>query len=300
MAKSTEVDLIQDMKETIKSSGGSKKDIFYVGADSKRRVRFLQELTEGLKLSFHAHWERGLNALCGMMDGDECPYCDTTDDELRETMKTVTMYAFSVWDYDANAVRILLYKATGASPIPWLLEFNGEFGTIKDRDYTIKKIGKGQGSSIAVLSAEVSPFRNKKAIPFTKKQTLKLLRKAHPFDEDDVEQDEDDEPKKKSSKAAKSSKSSKGSAGGKKKEEKKQSPKAMLKQLTEEELRDIAIEFGVSKKELKGLDKAEIIELLISDYEEDDVVEACNNILESREDEDEDEEDDEDDDDDDE
>ena len=41
------MNLISAMKERIKSSGTSKKDVFYVAADSKRRIRFLQELDTG-------------------------------------------------------------------------------------------------------------------------------------------------------------------------------------------------------------------------------------------------------------
>ena len=57
------MNLISAMKERIKSSGTSKKDVFYVAADIKRRIRFLQELDTGYEFKFHTHWERGINAL---------------------------------------------------------------------------------------------------------------------------------------------------------------------------------------------------------------------------------------------
>ena len=100
------MNLISAMKERIKSSGTSKKDVFYVAADSKRRIRFLQELDTGYEFKFHTHWERGINALCCEHYHQDCPYCADTDENMKES----TMYAWNVWDYDANKVVILLFN----------------------------------------------------------------------------------------------------------------------------------------------------------------------------------------------
>lgn len=272
--------LIDSMKERIKNSGTSRKEVFYVGADSKRRVRFLQELDDGFEFKFHSHWSRGVNALCAEVYGKDCPYCSDTDEEMKE----ITQYAWSVWDYDANAVRILLYKATGISPVPQLIEFAEEYGTICDRDYTIKKIGKGMSGSITVIPSEVNKFKNKKAKAFTYKQIVKLLEKAYPINSEDEENDEDEEVKSKSKKTSKNVK-------------KKNEPtiEEKLSELSLNDLRNIAIELGVSKKELKGLDEEEIVELLIDDNEEDELEEAYQDYIDDNEyDEDEEEDEDED------
>ena len=166
------MNLISAMKERIKSSGTSKKDVFYVAADSKRRIRFLQELDTGYEFKFHTHWERGINALCCEHYHQDCPYCADTDENMKES----TMYAWNVWDYDANKVVILLYKATGITPVPAFIEFFEEYGTICDRDYTIKKIGKGMSGNITVIPGEISKFRNSKAKPWNEKQIIKILR----------------------------------------------------------------------------------------------------------------------------
>lgn len=271
--------LIDSMKERIKNSGTSRKEVFYVGADAKRRIRFLQELDDGFELKFHSHWNRGINALCAETYGKDCPYCADTDEEMKE----VTQYAWSVWDYDANAVRIFLYKATGISPVPQLIEFAEEYGTICDRDYTIKKIGKGMSGSITVIPAEVSKFTNKKAKAFNYKQVVKLLEKAYPLNSEDVEEDddEDEKPKNKASKKQQ------------KKAKKEPTIEEKLSELDLDDLRNIAIEMGVSKKELKGLDEEEIVELLVDDNDEDDLLEAYEEYMENADGDDDEDEDDE-------
>lgn len=269
--------LIEAMKERIKNSGSSRKEVFYVGADSKRRIRFLQELDDGFEFKFHSHWNRGINALCAEAYGKDCPYCADTDEEMKE----ITQYAWSVWDYDANAVRILLYKATGITPVPQLIEFAEEYGTICDRDYTIKKTGKGMSGNITVIPSEIGKFSNKKAKPFTLKQVTKLLQEAFPINEEDAE-DEDDEPKK-SKKVQKKAK------------KKEKTIEEKLSELDLDDLRNIAIELGVSKKELKGLDEEEIVELLVDDNDEDDLKEAYDEYIDSLDNEDDDDDEDDDD-----
>ena len=263
-------DLISTMKERIKSSGISRREVFYIGADSKRRIRFLQELNEGYEYTFHSHWTKGINALCAEQCGLDCLYCEDTDPE----MKTYSMYAWSVWDSDANAVQILLYKVTGITPVPQLIEFYEEYGTIMDRDYTIKKTGKGMGSSITVIPGEISKFRNTKAKPYTEKQVKKILAKAFPANVTDSVSDEDVEEEEVANKAksvdAKKAKSEK-------KQKKPRTLENKLHDLHDSELADIAFDFGISKKETKGLDKDEVIDLLISDYDEEDLLEAYSN-----------------------
>lgn len=268
--------LIDSMKERIKSSGVNKKEVFYIAPDSKRRIRFLQELDDGFEFKFHSHWNRGINALCLEEVGKNCPYCGSDDDEMKE----YTNYAFSVFDYDSNDVKILLYKATGLTPLPAFIEFFDEYGTIMDRDYTIKKSGKGMSGNITVLPGERSQFRNSKAKPFTKKQIIGILAKAFPVSAEDISDDDDDEEEEVKPKK---------SSNAKKAKKKEPTIEEKLSELDLSDLRNIAIELGVSKKELKGLDEEEIVELLIDDNEEDDLTEAYEEYMENNDEEEDDE-----------
>lgn len=264
--------LIDSMKERIKNSGVNKKEVFYIAADSKRRIRFLQELDSGYEFKFHSHWNKGINALCAETYGKPCPYCNDSDEEMKE----ITNYAFSVFDYDSNDVKILLYKATGLTPLPAFIDFFDEYGTIMDRDYTIKKSGKGMSGNITVLPGERTTFRNAKAKPYTKKQIINILQKAFPVNEDDYEIDEEEEEKPKKAKKQE-----------KKTKKKDKTIEEKLQELDIDDLKNIAIELGISKKELKGLDEDEIIELMVDDYEEDDLTEVYDEYMDDDEEEEE-------------
>lgn len=262
--------LIENMRDRIKNGGSNLRDVFYIAADSKRRIRFLQELDTGFEFHFHSHFNRKINALCGTEYNHDCPYCGDQDPD----MKDVVMYAWNVWDYDANAVRILLYKATGISPVPALIDFYDEYSTIMDRDYTIKKTGQRLNSVISVLPGDIAKFRNK-AKPYTRQQIVQILAKAYPFGEDEIDQDEEQERPVKNKKIEKKAK------------KKEKTLEEKLLELDIADLREIAIELGVSKKELKGLDEEEIVELLLDDNDEEDVEEAYQEYIEDSDDEDE-------------
>lgn len=256
--------LIDSMKERIKNSGANKKEVLYVAPDTKRRIRFLQELDSGLEFRFHSSFNKGINALCPEMYGKTCPYCGNDD----ESMKENTMYAFSVFDYDSNGVKILLYKANGVSPLPSFIEYFDEYGTIMDRDYTIKKNGKGMSGSFTVMAGDRTTFRNAKAKPYTKSQIIKVLQKAFPVNQEDYIDDDEEEEEVKPAKKTKKTK-------------KEKTIQEKLSELELSDLKEIAIELGVSKKELKGLEEEEIIELLTDDNEEDDLIEAYNDYMDS-------------------
>ena len=110
----------------------------------------------------------------------------------------------------------------------------------------------------------------------------KHIRTAKNNDDDD----EDEAPKKSKSKKEEPKKAKK-----EKKEDKKWQKD--LEACDEDELKAIAIELGMTKKELKGIeDEDELFMTIITDYEKDDIVEAYNSVMnDDDEDDDEDDED---------
>ena len=122
------------MKAKIAASGSSKKELLYFGKDSVKRVRFLQELDTGFTFQFHNDWNAGILELCkDPEDHENCKLCE-------QGIKVYENFAWSVWDYDSNAVRILLFKASGISPIPAFIEMYEEFGTIMEYHIPVKMI----------------------------------------------------------------------------------------------------------------------------------------------------------------
>ena len=183
--------LVDDIKNQVKKSGTNKGKFLYFKSGTKVRVRFLDDMDEGHKVRFHDSYAAGINVPCQEEFGHECPYCD--DDELR----TRDQYAWSVWDYDAKEVKILMAPVNQCSPVPALVSMYEAYGTLCDRDYVITKSGQQQSTTFSVVPMDKAKFRNDKAKPLSEQKFLQLLDKAFPCDDND---DEDDEPKKKSKK----------------------------------------------------------------------------------------------------
>lgn len=246
---------MDQIKTAVKNSGSSKKDILYFGADSSKRIRFLQELDDGHSYTFHSDFETKIYEPCqDQEDHEDCKLC-------QQGIGTKEVFVWSVYDYDTSSVKLLAIKATGISPVPALIEFFEEYGTIMDRDYKIKKVGKGMGGSYTVTPLDKEKFGVKKAKPFSEKEIWEMFKKAYSSkdvdDEDDDDEEEEEVPAKKSKKKAKKEKSLKDKYLG----------------LDWDEVRDIALEIGMTKKELKAFDEdvEELVEELFDNYDEEDL-----------------------------
>lgn len=212
--------IIGSIKNQAAKSGGNKEKILYVKADSKVRIRFLQELDDGYEFTFHDSYAEGINAICQEELGKNCPLCGNED------LRTRSLYAWSVYNYDTKKVEVMLYAVNQCTPVQSLVNMSENYNTIMDRDYVLSKSGKGQSTTYTVIPQDKQKFRNTKASPYTKSAILKILDKAYPLsdefkeddDEDDdidfVEEDLDEENEKKS----KSKKSSNNKVSKKKKE----------------------------------------------------------------------------------
>ena len=253
--------LIKKMKDRIAKSGSSKKEIMYFGKDTVKRIRFLQELDEGFQFQFHNDYNASIYTLC--KDQEEHEDCHLCKDEIA----IQDVFVWSVWSYDDNAVRIIAFKATGVSPVPSFIEMYEEFGTIMDRDYKVKKVGQGMGGSFVVTPLDKERFKNKKAKPFDEDQIREMLEKAYPEKKDDEEEDDEEEEVK-----TKKKKTSK----------KKVSVRDKYKELDWDDLQEIALEIGVSKKQLKKFDEdeEELVDYLFDEYEEEDLEEMLEELEE--------------------
>lgn len=187
--------LLDSIKRDAKKSGGNKAKFIYFREGEKQRVRFLQDMDEGMEIVFHDSFEAGINVPCQEIFGRECPYCE--DDSLR----TRSQYAWSVWNYETNQVQVFMFPMNNCSPLAALVAMYDTYGTLMDRDYVISVTGKQQNKTFSVVPMDKVKFRNTKAKPFSKKQMLSMLDKAWPAD--DTEEDEEEETKKRKKKARK-------------------------------------------------------------------------------------------------
>lgn len=188
--------LLDKIKQDAKNSGGNKGKFFYVKDGDKRRIRFLEDMDDGKEITFHDSFEANINIPCQEIFGRKCPYCD------EEGLRTRTMYAWSVWDYEAKEVKILMYAMNNCSPIGAIAAAYETYGTLTDRDYVVTCTGKQKDKTMNVMPMDKEKFRNDKAKPYSEKAFLEILDKAYPNEYSD----EDDEPKMKKKSAVKSKK----------------------------------------------------------------------------------------------
>ncbi len=189
--------LLDDIKNDVKRSGSNKSKLIYFRPDSKKRVRFLQDLEEGYEVDIHGNWQEGVTAVCGHEYGHSCKFCDVNEeleaDNENPKYDTKTNYIWSVYDYDDNQVKLMCFKVNRCSPIPPLVAMFENYGTLVDRDYVITQSGKGIEKTFTVIPQDKSKFRNAKAKPFSKQAVLKILLEAWP---DSKSWDEDEKPAK--------------------------------------------------------------------------------------------------------
>ena len=186
--------LLSEIKKDAKKSGQNKGKFIYFREGQKQRIRFLQDMDDGLQITFHDSFEQSINVPCQEHFDRECPYCDD------DTVRTRSQYVWSVWNYETNEVQLFMFPVNNCSPIPALVAMYETYGTLVDRDYVISVSGKQQNKTFSVVPMDKVKFRNTKAKPYSESQVLKMLDKAFPCDTDTDEDDEDYTPKSKKKK----------------------------------------------------------------------------------------------------
>lgn len=171
--------ILSSIKKGVATSGSNKGKVIFVKADSKVRIRFLSEVEDGIEVTIHDHFDKGINALCLDHLDAECPYCD--DSELR----TRKAYIWSVWDFDAKEVKLFVGFANNFNPLPSFIALYESYGTLKDRDYVIQRDGSGTNSKYSVIPMDKVKFKNPKAKPYTEEKLIDILSKAYPVNESD-------------------------------------------------------------------------------------------------------------------
>lgn len=190
--------LVDKIKADAKKSGSNKGKFIYFREGTKLRVRFLQDMDDGMEVTFHDSYEQGINVPCQEHFGRSCPYCED------ESIRTRSQYIWSVWNYEAKEVQLFMFPVNNCSPIPALMAMYENYGTLCDRDYVISVSGKQTTKSYSVVPMDKVKFRNEKAKAYSEAQVLKMLDKAWPCEDSDSddEDEEDEAPKRKADKKA--------------------------------------------------------------------------------------------------
>ena len=190
--------ILEKIKEASKKSGQSKDKFVLFREGEKKRIRFLTDFEDGMEITFHDSYEQGINVPCQEMYGKSCEYCEM------EGLRTRSLFAWSVWDYGAKEVKILMQAVNNCTAVPAIMALYEDYGTLLERDLVITKTGKQQNTTFTVVPQDKNTFKNSKAKPLSEDAILKFLAKAYP-DENAEDEDEDDyeeeKPKKKGKKA---------------------------------------------------------------------------------------------------
>lgn len=189
--------LIDKIKADVKKGGQNKRKFTYFKEGQKQRIRFLQDMDEGMEIPFHDSYELGINVPCQELFDRECPYCDD------ESLRTRNQYVWSVYNYEAKEVQLFMYAVNNCTPIPALMAMYENYGTLTDRDYVISVTGKAQNKTYSVVPMDKVKFRNTKAKPYSNKAVLQMIDKAYPCEATEDEEEEDEALKRKKKKTAK-------------------------------------------------------------------------------------------------
>lgn len=179
--------LVDKIKSDVKRSGSNKGKFTYIRDGQKVRVRFLTDMDDGMEVTFHDSFEQGVNVPCQELFGRDCPYCE------REGLRTRSLYAWSVYNYESKQVEVFMFAVNNCSPIPALMAMYENYGTLLDRDFVISVSGKQTNKTYSVVPMDKVKFRNEKAKAFSEKAILKMIDKAWPADDIESEDDEDDD-----------------------------------------------------------------------------------------------------------
>lgn len=191
---------IKSLKEEISKSGTNRGKFLFLREGGKARVRFLTEFSDGVTVPFHDNYKLSVNVPCQELFGRQCPHCD--DEDLR----TRNQYAWAVFDYESNEVKILMHAINNCTPVGALAAFFEAYGTITDRDYELKKIGSGTNTTYSVVPLNPTKFRNKNAKPMSEQAILKAIDKAYPCEGVEDDEDEEEEKPRKTNKQKKAGK----------------------------------------------------------------------------------------------
>lgn len=187
--------LLDSLRVSIQKSGNSRKDFFEIRDGDVRKIRFISDLEDGIQLTFHSKWQE-FDTPCLSHYGFECKYCDMDNDPQ---VKTSDRFAWTIYNREEKSRQIFMYKTNDKTPIPQILSAYEVYGTLLDRDFSIKRNGKGFDTSYTVVSLDKDGKRLKEA-PFTPKEILDLVKRVSVSPEDllemkEAEEEEEEEPK---------------------------------------------------------------------------------------------------------
>jgi hypothetical protein len=190
--------MLDQIRKAIAASGQARKGIFYVKADERRKVRFLTDFDEGVKIPWHTKWDGNkaeVDTPCLKLWNKECPFCGAPE------VRMVDRFLWQVYNYETKSVELFIYAANKSSPLVHLASAAESYDTLLNRDLQIKRNGGGTNTTYTVMPDDPKKFRLDEK-PMSQKKVLAILAAAHvtgslddypDADEEEEEYEEDEE-----------------------------------------------------------------------------------------------------------
>lgn len=148
----------------------------------------MKDFEEGVEILFHDSFVKGINSICAKEIGEKCKLCNKEDLRHRKS------YAWPVYDYDSNEVKIFMFAVNNSTPVPALISMYETYGTVTDRDYIIERKGEGTSTTYTLVPMDKAKFRSKDNVKVpTEKAIVSLAAKAFPPNGTGKDEEEDDE-----------------------------------------------------------------------------------------------------------
>ena len=151
--------------------GGLPDELLFVPKDGKKLGRFLSEFDKPTAVIMHDKWQALMPQPCLKQYGEPCQFHGSD-------FRTTTWYAWTVWDYEAKAKRVGVWKASLQSPVERLLDIFDMNGTIKDRDIELSRVGQGTKSRYKArpTTPGPTPFEGPVDMPYSDEKVLEILK----------------------------------------------------------------------------------------------------------------------------
>lgn len=164
--------ILDSVKKQIKNASSNFSDVFYLGEDDKRRVRFIDDFEDAVQVRWHDKYADEIDTPCLEYYNLPCPYCNNND------VRTRDQFAWTIYNYEQEAKQIFLYAANNFTPVSDLVGLYESYGTLTDRDYTVSRTGTGFDTNYQVIPMDKSKLKVD-VEKFTKKELFAKFKKIY-------------------------------------------------------------------------------------------------------------------------
>ncbi len=155
-------DRIKELQKERPQGNSAVADLFFLTEETPRaRIRFLFDFDDprALAMPWHKNYEEKIDRPCLEQFDMECDDCASTN---KKTRNNEDVFAWAVWDYEAQRVRILVGRQNSFTLVGKLFEYYEERGSIVGRDFIAKRVPDEKNSQFtkyALIAEDPSAFQ---------------------------------------------------------------------------------------------------------------------------------------------